>query len=42
VTCRECVLPVAAHQLLYTPIELVLVLILAHHARVANMSGKCA
>jgi hypothetical protein len=42
VTCREWVLPVDAHQLLYTPMELVLVLILAHHARVANMSRKCA
>jgi hypothetical protein len=39
---REWVLPVDAHQLLYTPIELVLVLILAHQARVANMSTKRA
>jgi hypothetical protein len=41
-TCREWVLPVDAHQLLYTPIELVLVLIFAHQARVANLSRKCA
>jgi hypothetical protein len=40
-TCKEWILPVDAHQLLYTPTELVLVLILAHHARVANLSHKC-
>jgi hypothetical protein len=40
-TCKEWILPVDAHQLLYTPTELVLVLILAHEARVANLSHKC-